>query len=282
MRRVDLGRVEPFVRRLADSQPGRALRKQLSRHPPAQSGGLLVRCPVCGQCADEFIAFGGGTIKRANALCANCGALERHRLVWLYLLNETDLFSGVVRRRMLHVAPEPVLEQRLRDEPLLDYLSADLDAGAAQEQMDITDIRYPDDSFDVIYCSHVFEHVPDDALAMRELCRVLRPEGWAILQVPILLEHTDEDPTLTDPEERLRRFAQRDHVRAYGADYADRLRAAGFTVREDPYAERIGPVRSRRYGLDAADVVHFCTKRTHHRPTDRRVIVPGPGNGTER
>lgn len=275
MRRTDLRALRPAVRRLAGAQairavpgavarrvagakPVRALRARTTTAPP---DGLLVRCPICDHRADEFLVFGGGNVKRPNALCPGCGALERHRLVWLYLLNETDLFEGTERRRMLHVAPEPMLEQRLRDEPLIDYLSADLDAGVAQEQMDITDIQHPDGSFDVIYCSHVFEHVPDDAQAMRELCRVLRPDGWAILQVPILLERTDEAPTMTDPEERLRRFAQRDHVRAYGPDYVDRLRAAGFVVRQDRYADRIGAIRSRRYGLHPADVVHFCTKR---------------------
>ena len=275
MRRTDLRAFSAAVRRVAGSRPVRALPAAVGRRAAgskplqalrgrmtaASADGLLVRCPICDHRADEFLVFGGGNVKRPNALCAGCGALERHRLVWLYLLNETDLFGGTERRRMLHVAPEPVLEQRLRDEPLIDYLSADLDAGVAQEQMDITDIHYPDSSFDVIYCSHVFEHVPDDAQAMRELCRVLRPDGWAILQVPILLQRTDEAPTMTDPEERLRRFAQHDHVRAYGPDYADRLRAAGFVVRQDRYADRIGAIRSRRYGLHPADVVHFCTKR---------------------
>lgn len=256
-------RRSPLARRVAAAPPLRALRARVggSAALDAGRGGLIVRCPICDQGADRFLPFGAGAVTRADALCAGCGSLERHRLVWLYLLNETDLFSGTRRRRMLHVAPEPVLERRLRGEPLLDYLSADLDAGVAQEQMDITDIRHPDGSFDVIYCSHVLEHVPDDARAMRELCRVLRPDGWAILQVPILLERTDEDPSITDPQERLRRFAQVDHVRAYGPDYADRLRAAGFDVRQDRYADRIGPVRSRRYGLHPADVVHFCTKR---------------------
>jgi len=219
-----------------------------------------VYCPLCEKTARRFRPFGGGTIKRPNAQCPHCGSLERHRLIWLYLREETDLFRGTEPKRMLHVAPEPALHDRLVGEPLIDYLSADLDPGLADVQMDITAIDFPADSFDVIYCSHVFEHVPDDALAMRELCRVLRPTGWAILQVPILLARTEEDPSLTDPEERLRRFAQPDHVRAYGPDYADRLRAAGFAVRLDRYAERLGPDSVRRYGVLTEETVHFCTK----------------------
>lgn len=219
-----------------------------------------VQCPLCEKTARRFRPFGGGTIKRADAQCPHCGSLERHRLIWLYLRDETDLFSGTRPKRMLHVAPEPCLQERLKGEPLIDYLSADLEPGLADVQMDITAIDFAADSFDVIYCSHVFEHVPDDARAMRELCRVLRPSGWAILQVPILLAHTEEDPSLTDPEERLRRFAQRDHVRAYGPDYAERLRAAGFEVRLDRYAERLGAERARRHGVLPQEVVHFCTK----------------------
>jgi SAM-dependent methyltransferase len=219
-----------------------------------------VQCPLCEKTARRFRPFGGGPIKRPNAQCPHCGSLERHRLIWLYLTHETDLFGATQTQRMLHVAPEAVLRERLMNEPLIDYLSADLDPGLADVQMDITAIDFPADAFDVILCSHVFEHVPDDALAMRELCRVLRPTGWAILQVPILLPHTDEDPTLTDPEERLRRFAQRDHVRAYGPDYADRLRAAGFDVRPDRYAQRLGAQRARRHGVLAEEIVHFCTK----------------------
>jgi SAM-dependent methyltransferase len=219
-----------------------------------------VLCPLCERTARRFRPLGGGAIKRPNAQCPHCGSLERHRLIWLYLRDETDLFSGTEPKRMLHVAPEPALRARLAGDGLIDYLSADLDPGLADVQMDITAIDFPADSFDVIYCSHVFEHVPDDALAMRELCRVLRPTGWAILQVPILLERTEEDPSLTDPEERLRRFAQRDHVRAYGPDYADRLRAAGFEVRLDRYAERLGAERARRYGVLTEEIVHLCTK----------------------
>lgn len=220
-----------------------------------------VRCPLCGKTARRFRPFGGGTVVRPNARCPRCDSLERHRLIWLYLRDETDLFTPAPEpRRMLHVAPEPVLRERLAGAPLIDYLSADLEPGVADVQMDITAIEFPDDSFDVIYCSHVLEHVPDDALAMRELCRVLRPTGWAILQVPILLARTDEDPSIIDPEERLRRFAQRDHVRAYGPDYADRLRAAGFAVRLDRYAERLGPAAAQRHGLLTQDVIHFCTK----------------------
>jgi SAM-dependent methyltransferase len=260
MRPPDRSRLPAIARRVGGSRPARFVRDRAAELGSAREEGRLVRCPICDHRADEFLPFGTGDVKRPGAQCPGCGALERHRLVWLYLLDETDLFSGSARRRMLHLAPEPMLEPLLRGDARLDYVSADIEPGVAQEQMDVTDIRHPDASFDVIYASHVLEHVPDDALAMGELHRVLRPGGWAILQVPILYERTDEDPTITDPQERLRRFAQIDHVRVYGLDYADRLRAAGFDVLEDHYPERLGPVRSRRYGLHPGDVVFFCRR----------------------
>ena len=148
-------------------------------------------------------------------------------MIYLYLRRRTDFF-GRQRKRLLHVAPERQMSHLFRQERSVDYLSADLSSALAMEKMDITDIQYPSNSFDVIYCSHVLEHIPNDRQAMRELCRVLRPDGWAILQVPILVESTLEDPTVTSPEERERLYGQHDHVRAYGLDYKDRLVEAGF------------------------------------------------------
>ena len=153
---------------------------------------------------------------------------------------------------MLHVAPEPALAPKFRAIPGLDYLSGDLDPAAAMVQMDITDIRYPDNSFDVIYCSHVLEHVPDDRRAMRELARVLKPGGWAVLAVP-LREHalaTFEDPTITDPKNRDRFFGQSDHVRWYSAsDFQRRLEESGFSVTVDRFAEQFSDELVSRHGL---------------------------------
>lgn len=228
--------------------------------------GLIRICPVCNTKTDEFLPFAGDPRKqqRPNAKCASCGALERHRLVWLYLLNETDLFLGSKRKRILHVAPEPALFSKLRQEPLLDYVSADLDptfARGEMETMDITSIQHPAESFDVIYCSHVLEHVPDDRKAMREFARVLKASGWAIILVPVLRAVTEEDSSVTDPAERSRRFGQIDHVRAYGPDFADRLADAGFDVTVDYYPRQIGPVRTDRYGLFPTDTIFFVRKR---------------------
>ncbi len=161
---------------------------------------------------------------------------------------------------MLHVAPEPVLKLQLRRRELLDYVSADLHPNKGDIRMDITDIQFEDETFDVIYCSHVLEHIADDRRAMSELARVLTKSGWAIIQVPVIREITDEDPTVTDPQERQRRYGQFDHVRAYGKDYADRLASSGFEVRVDDYSSRLGAAETERYGLMRGEDIYFCTK----------------------
>jgi SAM-dependent methyltransferase len=215
-------------------------------------------CPVCGKSSRRFARF--GAVPREDALCVHCEALERHRLLWLFLQKKTNLFDGSPRK-MLHVAPEPVFESRFAKQLGADYLSADLFNPRAMVKMDITHIQYPDQSFDVIYCSHVLEHVQNDRQAMREFFRVLRNNGWAILLVPITSEETFEDPSITDPAERLKAFGQEDHVRKYGPDYADRLRDAGFTVQVTKAGDLVGSEEATRMGLTSASGdIFYCTK----------------------
>ena len=215
-------------------------------------------CPVCGRSSSRFREF--GFVPRPDALCMHCGALERHRLAWLYLERRTDLFDGRPKR-MLHVAPEYAFEPRLRKALGQGYLTADLEEWRAMVAMDIENIQMPDGSFDVVFCSHVLEHVADDRRAMREFCRVLKPGGWAILLVPITAEATVEDPSVTDPAERLRLFGQDDHVRRYGPDYVDRLREAGFNVATTRASDLVPADEAARMGLTpAAGEIYFCTK----------------------
>src|SRR5690606_19858714 len=129
----------------------------------------------------------------------------------------------------------------------IDYVSADLDPRKAMTQQDITNTSFENDTFDLIFCAHVLEHIPDDMKAMRELLRILKPGGLAILQVPIkdffngmAIDKTYEDPGITDPKERERVFGQRDHVRIYGRDFKDRLENAGFKVSVDNFGDRLG------------------------------------------
>jgi ubiquinone/menaquinone biosynthesis C-methylase UbiE len=145
--------------------------------------------------------------------------------------------------------------------PQLDYITADLSSSLASTKADIMNIPYKDNSFDIVLCNHVLEHVEDDQKAMRELRRVLSPGGWAILQSPIdtRLAQTFEDPTIVSPEERERAFGQHNHVRMYGRDYRERLENAGFTVKVDSYSKELGPDVARKYGL-LDEEIYFCTK----------------------
>lgn len=215
-------------------------------------------CPLCDQGCRYFTPFGDPV--REEARCPHCQSLERHRLVWLFFDRMTNLFDGHPRR-MLHMAPEQWLGWLLMSTKSIDYVSGDLTPGRAMVEMDLTQIPFPAESFDVVYASHVLEHVPDDRQAMREIVRILKPGGWAVLQVPIVGETTDEDLTVTDPEERRLRFGQFDHVRAYGRDYRDRLAAAGFHVDVIPYAQSFSPHMIFKFGLDAKECIYFCRKR---------------------
>lgn len=216
-------------------------------------------CPVCCQSARLFPS--SGVQQRVDAKCPFCGALERHRLTWHYLKQKSDLFSGP-HKIVLHVAAEPCFSRLLRRALGTRYLTADLTDPKAMVQMDITDIKYPDDHFDVILCSHVLEHIPDDQLAMRELCRVLKPSGWALLLVPILAEKTEEDPSIVDPLDRLNHYGHKEHVRNYGRDYPDRLRKCGFCVEEFRFSDLASPAECIRMGFTpAAGEIFRCTKR---------------------
>lgn len=173
------------------------------------------------------------------------------------MTRQTDLLDGR-RKKLLHIAPEPQMSLLFRRVENIEYLSADLCDPRAMVRMDITDIHYPDDTFDIVYCSHVLEHIPDDRKAMRELHRVLRPGGWAILQVPIASGSTFEDRSVTNSQERERLFGQHDHVRRYGLDYQDRLREAGFDVTIDGYARGMRDPTIRRFGLDRTEDIFLC------------------------
>lgn len=189
--------------------------------------GRRYGCPICNKRYSYFLPY-EGIFPSYNALCPGCYSLERHRTLWLclqYLQARGDLR---LKGKMLHVAPELSLAKKFKS--LFDYLSVDMDASKAMKAADITRLGFPDNNFHAIVCNHVLEHVPSDRQAMSELYRVLKPGGWASLQVPRTESLTDEDPTVTDPQERLRRFGQEDHVRLYGKDYFDRLREAGFRV----------------------------------------------------
>ena len=223
----------------------------------ARVGGYSrLYCPVCDRYTAEFLTF--GLVPRPNARCPNCNALERHRLVWMFLQRKTELLDGLPKR-MLHFAPELGIANRLRAVDTLDYVTADLFDPKASIRVDITDMpSVPDASFDFLYCSHVLEHVADDRKAIKECARVLKPEGRAVFMVPIIAKVTYEDPSITDPREREKVFGQHDHVRRYGPDFVDRLQSGGFDVQAFSAKDVVG-LRMRRYGIPPnQSPIYYC------------------------
>jgi SAM-dependent methyltransferase len=222
--------------------------------------GDRYECPCCDTGFRRFLDFGRGAHggRRRNVRCPRCGSLERERLLWVFLRARPDLLTPPLR--LLHVAPEPQLQRRLRSFPGIAHVSGDLSSPLADVSLDIRAMPYPDATFDAIICNHVLEHVPEDRQAMREIRRVLDPDGWAILQVPVdrCRERTDEDPSVTSPSARARRFGQADHVRVYGLDYPSRLAEAGFDVSEEPGPGGLTAADRDRFRLRDGDVIYFC------------------------
>jgi SAM-dependent methyltransferase len=215
-----------------------------------------VECPCCG---GRFSRWMPGLSHRATRVCPRCGAQERHRALWLYMRERTDLFSRNIS--ILHWAPEYALQRSLSELPNAFYVSADLEGDEAMQHMDITDVPFKDDAFDLIICVHVLEHVPDDRRAMREMARVLRPGGQAMILVPIVLEQpTLEDPAIATPEQRKLHYWQEDHVRLYGGDFRDRLAEEGFDVTVDSWIRTLDQATLDRYGLFPLEDVYVCAK----------------------
>lgn len=213
-------------------------------------------CPVCGSHYRRFMPYGYVT-SREDALCPHCLALERHRMIWLWLRECSTLFES--RPRLLHIAPEVSLMRHFKRlyKGSENYITADLESPLADMHFDVQSIPMEDCSVDVIICNHLFEHVEDDRRAMRELHRILRPGGWGIVLVPEdrSRAETFEDDTITDPKERTRIFGQYDHRRIYGRDFDNRLREAGFSVERVAYRERLTKAEQQLYAIGNDDLV---------------------------
>ncbi len=219
--------------------------------------GNDVNCPVCNHNYKKFLPY--GRIARENALCPNCLALERHRLMWLFLKEKTDFFSANLK--VLHIAPEHCFIERFEALSNLEYITADLESPLAKVKMDVHKIPFENNTFDVVFCNHVMEHVEDDLLACSEINRVLKKEGWGIIQSPVYnLKETIEDKTITDPVERERIFGQRDHVRKYGNDYAARLRKSGIGIEENLFVKELPVEEIKKHSLPEKEIIFVCKK----------------------
>lgn len=223
-------------------------------------------CPICNTSSFRF--QDGGKPRRSEAECGRCGSRERHRLIYLYLQRVIGLFS-TSGKKMLDVSPNESLAGALRSRLKEGYLSAGKQ-GFEHGALDVQNMPYSDHTFDVVCCSHVLEHVENDRKALREIARVLKNDGFAIILVPILSEMTWENPAITDPKDRLAHFGHPNHLRSYGRDFTQRLRDAGFTVSVVRAAEflhareiekmRIRPLYRGEPPAVAEDLIFHCTK----------------------
>lgn len=214
--------------------------------------------PIDNKSFRKFLPY-GYEVQRQNVLSPSTLSLERHRLLWLYLTNETNFFTS--KKKVLHMAPEQCFLTRFR-KLNHDYVTADIDSPIADVTADIINLPFNDNSFDVIFCNHVLEHVQDDTKAMKELFRVMKKGGMGIFQVPQDLNRnvTFEDNSITNPKERAKIFGQYDHVRVYGKDYFDKLRSIGFEVKEVNYSQKISTETSSKYRLMEGELLPVVFK----------------------
>ncbi len=233
--------------------------------------GTRYQCPFCGyQSKDletvghnlpvlkEKHVIGGG---RRAAGCYKCHSRDRERLLYAFLIVDLKLPSNK-NISILHIAPEPKLSQVLLQQSFREYICGDLftkgyEYPAHVKNMNVLDLPFEDNHFDLFLCNHVLEHIPEDIKAMKEIFRVLKPGGHALLQVPISKNspETVEDFTIEDPKKREELFGQFDHCRIYGQDYVTRLESVGFKVKRINISEKY-----KKFGLNPDEDIFYCEK----------------------
>ena len=215
--------------------------------------------PIDDKSFKSFLPYGYGK-QRNNVLSPSTLSLERHRLLWLYLKNETNFFSA--EKSVLHFAPEQCFLKRFKNLKNLKYTTTDLESPIADVKADICNLPFQNNEFDVILCNHVLEHIPDDTKAMQELYRVLKVGGYGVFQIPqdLKRDRTFEDDTITDKKERAKIFGQYDHVRIYGRDYFEKLRSIGFKVEEVDYTATLSEEDITKYCLAKGEIIPVVKK----------------------
>lgn len=204
---------------------------------------------------------GGGVV---HCMCPFCESTDRDRHLLMYI-DRLRLLEEMDRPRVLHFAPEPCLAVRIAGTNPAEYIQADFNPRSAEvRRMDITRIPFEDDRFDLVVANHVLEHVPDDAKALSEVYRVLKPGGVAILQTPYaaLLHNTFSDPGIASEEQRLHLYGQEDHLRIYGQDLFAKIEGAGFTLRREKHSELLADVDVRRHCVNPEEDLTLAVKPT--------------------
>lgn len=224
--------------------------------------GNQVECNCCGKTFRKFLPKGNGLEIRENAECPNCGSLERTRLLLFYLCRETDMFSK--RCKLLHIAPEDSLKKIFQNHKNIEYVNGDLNPYFADEIIDLTDIQYPNDTFDYIICSHVLGHIPDEKKAVQEMRRVLKPNGIAFVLTLISNDHlsTFENSELFTDEQRLKAYGEKDLVRLHGCDFKKRLSINGFEVQPIDYTQKLKVKTIQRFKVvnTGRETIFKCIK----------------------
>ena len=217
--------------------------------------------PIDEKSFRKFLPYGYGK-QRKNALSPSTLSLERHRLMWLFLKNDTTFFTSKTKLKVLHIAPEQCFLDIFKKQQNLTYTTSDLESPIADVKADICDLPFKDNSFDVVFCNHVLEHITDDKKAMQELFRVMKKGGFGIFQIPqdMSREKTFEDNSIIDKKERTEIFGQYDHVRVYGKDYFNKLRSVGFKVDEIDYTKKITTEKLERFCLMKNEILPVCYK----------------------
>lgn len=215
--------------------------------------------PIDGRSFRMFLPYGYEKVRK-NVLSPSTLSLERHRLFWLYLKNETTFFKK--NHKVLHFAPEQAFYKHFLNLKNINYTTTDLNSPIADVKADICNLPFEDNSFDFIICNHVLEHIPDDHKAMKELYRVLSFGGTAIIQVPydVTRSTSYEDNSITDPKERAKIFGQYDHVRIYGMDYFNKLENVGFQVEAVDYTKKLTDKEINTFRLAKGELIPVCRK----------------------
>lgn len=253
-----------MIKFILNNIPRKTLQRFADRLVPLTSAfyyGNNIECCICGKHFNRLMNYGYVTVRK-NALCPSCLSLERHRMMWYYLSNETDFFKSKIK--VLHVAPEsPFIKRfdKIVSSNHGEYITADLESPLAKVKMNVEEIPFTDNYFDVIICNHVLEHVTDDQKALKEIYRTLKRGGTAILLSPIdySREFSYEDPTITDENQRLKHFGQKDHLRIYGRDYPSKLSAAGFSVKEVHYSKSLSEKEMERLAF-STEILYITNK----------------------
>ncbi len=222
--------------------------------------GKKFYCPVCNKSYSYFFPYGYKNVRK-NALCPGCFSLERHRYIWLFLKEKTNLFK--VKTKLLHIAPEPCFYYYFKKLENIEYITVDLESPYATIKADIQNLPFEDEKFDFLICNHVLEHVENDKKAIIEMNRVLRKNGFAIITVPIdtNLDKTFEDPDITTPADRLKYYNQKDHYRVYGKDFYKIIEKYGFYVYDNNFVNELKENDKKRYAIADVDYIYLLRKK---------------------